>query len=164
MTESDESGEQIENVVVAADVSNILPRNKGAFRTRYKWNNIQYTTNKRHLGNSQILFLAQDSPDPIPAVIEYIHVADGRDSFVIRRHLAKQAICDDAFSRYANFPAKIYSADFSDLEIIEPRAVKCHFASFRIDPSSIVVLSLSKVRTIRLTTFCTILNFRQEKL
>lgn len=113
--------------------------------TRFNYKGVKLTTLSFHRGNSQIMFSPYPGCSPIPGFIQYIYGRNCADvEFVVQRCREIPERCDP-FRFYRDFPAKVYSIYLSSMEVIKLEQLDCHFASYQIDESTQVVLSLGRV-------------------
>lgn len=132
----------------------IVTDRKVALRARHKFDNVFFSRQSTHIGNSLVLFYPDGghAVSPVPGTIEYIIVRqDGSISYAIRRQLPAPPGTIDPFLPYPHFRATIYSTSLSKtLELIRPQWVMCHYARWKMDSDRAVVLTLSRV------SFCSI--------
>lgn len=135
-------------VSTPADLRPLINGSKVILRARFNHHGVIYARSSTHLGNSLIHFYpnGDKSLPPIPGSIKYIFATRHTVAFAVQRHLNKCAGTIDPFTRYPDFPAKLYSAALADkLEVVEVDWVMSHFARWQISSGHVVVLSLSKV-------------------
>jgi hypothetical protein len=122
------------------------------------YNDIRYTTNSRHKGNSSIIVEGIDGSN-IPMVIETIiqDAADPKKIFMVAKRINDVPIKDDPFAAYPAFAAKIWShRDDLDpeLEIVNASEITSHFVSCEMQVETetgetvkaAVIVALHKVR------------------
>ncbi|KAL5497965.1 hypothetical protein ACEPAH_2896 [Sanghuangporus vaninii] len=137
--DSDESNTPAEFPILDTEMLKTRPDER---IKRCKWNNVQYSIRSSHEGNSQILFRPMYSTDLVPAYIRDIEEGD-IPTFVVHRLQPAADLQFDAFHKYPDFPAVIYSKDCCSVpETIDGRVVQGHFAAFPLGKRNVVVLSL----------------------
>jgi hypothetical protein len=133
------------------DLKNLSRSNTVALQAHHHHNGVVFSRSSTHMGNSLIHFYPNGSKllSPVPGAITYIYHTDGAPiTYAVRRQLPKATppVSPDPYQAYPNFPAKLYSAALSEnLEMVKPEWVLAHYARWRLSPSDVVVLSLSRV-------------------
>lgn len=119
-------------------------------RSNYRIGGRNFSTFKTHPGNSQILFRrsAQADSEGIPGVIQHICLTSGKVIFAVQRYRPRPPSILDPFAAYPDFPAWLVSQELAQgLELIDTNRIVCPFASYAWDDTSLVVISLSQVRS-----------------
>lgn len=119
-----------------------------SFRKRVRINGAVFSVKETHLGNSIVEFYlpgARNAADIEVGVIEYLVNVGNLTFVVLRKHLPVTDDTTDPFSKYIDFPGKLYSAQMSEFEVIEATRLKSHVVRFPIpDSSNVVIVSLSR--------------------
>jgi hypothetical protein len=131
------------------DLKHLTRSKTVALQAYHHHNGVVFSRSSTHMGNSLVHFYPNGyklSP-PIPGAITYIYHTDGTPiSYAVRRQLPTPPFTLDPYQAYANFPAKLYSSALSEnLEMVKPEWVLAHYARWRLSPSEVVVVSLSRV-------------------
>lgn len=101
-------------------------------RARFRVKDVIYARRSTHLGNSLIIFYVggDRTNSAVPGSIEYIYEDNGVIRFATRRYLDWNG--RDPFSRWPDFPAKIWSTkQYDRLETVELNWVMSHFAQYQ---------------------------------
>jgi hypothetical protein len=116
-----------------------------AFRKKVSYKGTVYACSESHLGNSNVLFFTSNSRKIIPGRIRHIFIHNDRTYFGLSQHLDKNNTFVDPFIPYKDFPAKVFSSNYSkDLTIVDGENVVCHFARLSLNFDHSVILSLKK--------------------
>jgi hypothetical protein len=127
----------------------IVADRKIALRAYHKFDDVTFSRNSTHVGNSLVLFYpgGNHTTSPVPGTIEYIIVRqDSSVRYAICQQLPAPTGTIDPFLPYHHFRATVYSTSLSStLELISPEWVMSHFARWNMDANRAVVLTLSRV-------------------
>ncbi|KAI0740300.1 hypothetical protein C8Q76DRAFT_608220 [Earliella scabrosa] len=120
-------------------------------QARLRADHVVYSQARTHLGNSQILFYPSGdrSVPAIPGQIEYIFSIGRIPRFAVRRYSLAKLDRPDPFTRWPDFPARLWSSHLSDrLEEVHTSWVLTQFARYGITEDHVVVVDLSQVSTV----------------
>lgn len=131
------------------DLKHLIRSNTVTLQAHHRHNGVVFSRSSTHMGNSLIYFYPSGSKSlsPVPGSITYIyHTDDTPITYTVRRQLPTPPFTLDPFQAYPNFPAKLYSSALSEnLETVRLEWVVAHYARWRLNPSEVVVVSLSRV-------------------
>lgn len=121
------------------------------FTSDIKISGFIHSTQRKHVGNSQVFFSTSDSQWIVPGFIQYMFSLehDSRQFIAVRRLLP--ATDKDPFSEHQLLGVQMYSNALDDIEIIGPDDVDAQFASCPLEwnhKDNIAVISLSRVSTV----------------
>lgn len=143
-----EDEDDVPTVLVPEDLRVLLPKRQGRvrLRARYRADGVVYARADTHAGNSLIFYYPSLHSSPVAGSIQYIFLRDGRYYFAVRQQAPLLHQAPDPFSKYPDFPAKLYSSALSTtLEEVSISSVIGHYARFNFGGLA-VVLKLSRVR------------------
>jgi hypothetical protein len=119
-----------------------------SFRKRIRVKGVMFSTSDTHKGNSLVNYYVQGvhpSEETCTGTIEHIAFQEESVYFVVRPFTSLPPEAKNPFSKYKDFPAKLYADATSKMEVVDVSRVKSHVASFVIPGTwHIVVVSLSR--------------------
>ncbi|EIN10111.1 hypothetical protein PUNSTDRAFT_66908, partial [Punctularia strigosozonata HHB-11173 SS5] len=123
-------------------------------RARLRAHGTVYARSRTHGGNSQVMFHPDGNPKT-PAVagsIEHIFASGEHLAFAVRRYKPITSGTVDPFSRWPEFPAKLWSTAQEDtLELVKVNSVMCQYARYDVSNKNMVVLMLPRVSSVSST-------------
>ncbi|PPQ96460.1 hypothetical protein CVT26_010514 [Gymnopilus dilepis] len=131
--------------------SNIEPPLRALLPSTIVISGLIYTTSNKHSGNSCAMITYGDSPEPIPAQVVYI-VRFRSSAGPLLTYLAIRChktafVTRDPYLCFPALKAQLWSACLSDLELVSPSQVVCHYACLPLNfegQELVVAMSLSR--------------------
>lgn len=139
--------------VIPEDLRQLIQLRRAVLHARTFHEGSIYTRDSTHVGNSLILYYPDGlrNVQPIPGTIKYIFETERGVCFAMQHHLPSDSH-SDPFRHYPHFPARLFSSALTQhLTIVMPEWVVSHFARWNFSAQHIVVVSLSRVRSLYLT-------------